>query len=97
MTGLPVEVRTNGTLAATFIGGGNYTHAALRDGETLTLTAPPRLTWERAGSSLRLSWPTGILLEAVELTGPWATNAAAISPHTIALTNQQKFFRIQGN
>ena len=42
MAGQKVEVRTNGTLTTTLVGGPVYTHAALGDGQTLTLTALPR-------------------------------------------------------
>lgn len=97
MTGLPVEVWTNGILAGTFIGGGVHTHGALGDGQTLVLTVPVNLSFERSGPGLLLSWPTGMLLEAINPAGPWATNAAAVSPHSVAPTNFQQFFRLKVN
>lgn len=97
MTGLPVEVRTNGVLADTFTGGGVYTFNSLADGQTIMLTAPPRLFIERAGTNCRLTWPTGILLEADALNGPWATNAAAVSPHLVTPTESRKLFRVRVN
>lgn len=97
MNGLLVEVTTNGILADTFTGGGVYTFNALGDGQTIVLTASVRLSLERSGSNLFLSWPTGTLLEADKLTGPWMTNNAAVSPYTIMPTNQQKFYRVKFN
>ena len=97
MSGLPVEVRTNGVLAHTFTGGGVYASGALGDGQTLTLSAPPRLSVARDGAGLILAWPIGTLLEAETLDGPWATNAAAVSPYSVTPTNFQRFFRVQVN
>lgn len=95
LAGLPVEVRTNGVLADTFTGGGLYTWNALRDGQTIVLTAPPRLSVERSGAGLILHWPAGALWEAAHLTGPWITNPAAVSPYTILPTNSQAFYRVK--
>jgi hypothetical protein len=48
------------------------------------------------GSQLTISWPgNGMLLEATNLAGPWATNAAAISPFFVTPNFQQKFYRAQ--
>lgn len=95
MMGLPVEVWTNGVLATTFTGGGGYTYNALGDGQTIALTAPPRLSIERSGSRLSLNWSAGVLLEATNLPGSWRTNAAAVSPYTMTPTNVQKFNRVK--
>lgn len=95
MGGLPVEVRTNGALAMTFTGGGVYTYSSIGDGQTITLTAPPRLSVERVGTNWWLTWQSGILLEADTLSGPWVTNVAAVPPHLVAPTNFQKFFRVR--
>lgn len=98
MNGLPVEVWTNGMLAGTFTGGGVYTFNALGDGQTIELTAPPRLIIERAGADLSLSWPVGmLLLEATNLGGPWATNGTAVSPHSVTPTDFQRFYRVRVN
>lgn len=97
MSGLPVEVRTNGVLVATVTGGGVYSYNALEDGQMVTLTAPPRLTVVRDGSSLILTWPIGTLLEADAVDGSWATNATAVSPHSVTPTNIQRFFRVKVN
>jgi hypothetical protein len=97
MTGLPVEVRTNGGFAGTFIGGGLYTNGSFGDGQTIELNAPLRLALEHSSSGLTLSWPAGVLLEARNLDGPWVTNTGAVSPHSIAPTNVQSFFRVRVN
>jgi hypothetical protein len=97
LSGLPVEVRTNGVLADTFTGGGVYTFNSLADGQTIMLTAPLRLSMERAGTNYLLTWPAGALLEADTLGGPWATNVTAVSPHTVKPTNFQKFYRLRLN
>jgi hypothetical protein len=95
MAGLPVRLWTNGVLAATFTGGGVCLWDALGDGQTLALTAPPRLTFENSISTILLRWPTGVLLEATSLSGPWTTNAAALSPYTLTPTNTNTFYRVQ--
>lgn len=97
MSGMSVEVRTNGFLAAAFTGGGIYIYNALGDGQTIVLTAPPRLCMERAGPNCLLTWPTGTLMEAQMLNGPWTTNAAAVSPHSVTPTNFQQFYRVKVN
>lgn len=97
MTGLPVEVRTNGVLVEAFTGGGIYTYSALGDGQTIVLTAPVYLSFERSGPGLSLSWPAGALLEANQLTGPWTTNTTAVSPHLTIPTNHQMFYRVKVN
>jgi hypothetical protein len=61
------------------------------------LTAPLRLSMERAGTNYLLTWPAGALLEADTLGGPWATNVTAVSPHTVKPTNFQKFYRLRLN
>lgn len=97
MTGLPVEVWTNGILAGTFTGGGVYTFGGLRDEQTILLAAPPSLSIERADSSFLLRWSAGVLLEAMNLNGLWTTNVTAVSPHAVMPTNQQKFYRVKIN
>jgi hypothetical protein len=51
------------------------------------------LTIQRVGANVRLTWPVGTLLEANNVTGPWATNNAA-SPYTVAPTAAKKFYRV---
>jgi hypothetical protein len=47
----------------------------------------------RSASSLVLSWPTGVLLQAPTLLGPWTTNSA-VSPYTVPTTNGDQFFKV---
>jgi hypothetical protein len=46
--------------------------------------------------SLTLMWPQGKLLQSTKLAGPWTTNTAA-SPHTVAPTNSQMYFKLLEN
>jgi hypothetical protein len=53
----------------------------------LTISSP-------SSGSLQLSWTAGTLLEATNVTGPWATNTAT-SPYTVPTTAPQKFYRVR--
>ena len=70
--------------------GGNVTINAA----TLSDYVPPVILQAQLvdGGQLRITWPSGTLLEAPTVAGPWATNSAA-SPYTFAPTGPQKFFR----
>jgi hypothetical protein len=46
-----------------------------------------------AKGQLILTWPTGTLLQAPALTGPWTTNNAA-SPYTNSVTGAKEFYRV---
>lgn len=63
----------------------------------VTLTNLPvpnvELNIQKAGSNVVLSWPTGTLLEAPSLSGPWTTNSAT-SPYTNLPVGSQKFYRV---
>jgi hypothetical protein len=48
---------------------------------------------QTAGTNTVLNWATGTLLEASNLSGPWATNRA-VSPYTVQPTNTQIFYRL---
>ena len=52
------------------------------------------LNIQRAGSAVQLTWPVGTLLEANDVTGPWATNNA-VSPYIVAPAGAKKFYRVQ--
>ncbi|HEY3915376.1 MAG TPA: hypothetical protein VGN61_12885, partial [Verrucomicrobiae bacterium] len=43
--------------------------------------------------SLTLSWSSGALLQATNLSGPWTTNSAS-SPYKISPTNAHMFFKV---
>jgi len=75
------------------LGGGNVTLQSA----TLQPGAPPpvRLSIQPIGQgNLLLTWPYGTLLEATNVTGPWATNTQA-SPLTVTPNGPQKFYRVQ--
>jgi hypothetical protein len=58
------------------------------------LVAPPSPTIQKSGSNLQVSWSTGTLLQATNLTGPWIPNNAT-SPLTISPASPRLFFRTQ--
>jgi len=47
-----------------------------------------------SGGRFVLSWPTGLLLEATNLTGPWVTNTAS-SPYTNTPNAPEEFYKIK--
>jgi hypothetical protein len=64
-------------------------------GNLTVLGLPPGyLSFQFSGSSLKLSWSPGTLLEATNLMGPWTTNNAT-SPFTVTPTEPEKFYRVQ--
>jgi hypothetical protein len=67
-------------------------------GRMTVLTAPPPVTlgFQFSGSNLQLTWSQGTLLEAANVTGPWATNNVATPPSFIVSpTGAGKFYRVQ--
>jgi predicted alpha-1,6-mannanase (GH76 family) len=48
-----------------------------------------------SGGQVILTWPFGRLLEATNLSGPWITNSAALSPYAVAPNGTSGFFRVQ--
>jgi hypothetical protein len=46
------------------------------------------------GGQMKLSWPTGVLLQATNLLGPWTTNSAP-SPYTVTPAGPQMFYRVK--
>jgi Concanavalin A-like lectin/glucanases superfamily len=59
------------------------------------ISVPVTLQINRAGNSLQLTWgPTGQLLEAGNVNGPWTTNLLATSPYLLSPTNSQTFYRV---
>ena len=78
------------TCAADY-GGGNVTLMAA------TLAPPPlTLQFSFSASGLKLSWPSGTLQQATNLTGPWSAVTGA-SPLTVTPSAAQMFFRVKGN
>ena len=84
---------------------GNIAHAAIFD-QSLTaaqvnglynavyVPSQGSITLTRSGSNITLTWPTGVLLQASSLTGPWTTNSAAVSPYTVPIASGNQFFRV---
>jgi len=60
----------------------------------VTNLGPVTLTIQPAGQKLQLTWPTGTLQSALQVTGPY-TNVPATSPFTVAPSNTAQFFRIK--
>jgi uncharacterized protein YjdB len=65
---------------------GLYNGVYVRPAETISIT--------RSGSNVVLTWPSGQLLQAPTLLGPWTTNSAATSPYTNSATSGAQFFRV---
>lgn len=60
-------------------------------GGGVTLTIAKATT----AGQVTLTWPSGVLVQATNLAGPWVTNAAAVSPYTVGTTNVQTYFEVQ--
>ena len=61
------------------------------------VAGPELISITHSGSSVTLTWPSGQLLQAPTLLGPWTTNSAATSPYTIPATSGNQFFRVLVN
>jgi uncharacterized protein YjdB len=66
--------------------------AGLYNGEYVA--GPQLINITRSGSSVVLTWPSGQLLQAPTLLGPWTTNSAATSPYTNSATSGDRFFKV---
>ena len=58
---------------------------------------PVNLGVAHSGSNIVLTWPSGTLLQAPTLLGPWTTNTTAVSPYTVPETNAAQFFKVLVN
>lgn len=56
---------------------------------------PVRLSLERSGNNIILSWPSGTLLQADQANGPFTPVPNATSPYTHNIGAGNKFFRVQ--
>lgn len=56
---------------------------------------PVRLSVQRSGASVILSWPLGTLLEAPTPNGPWTPITTATSPYTVAPSAKAQFFQTE--
>ncbi|HZV36934.1 MAG TPA: LamG-like jellyroll fold domain-containing protein, partial [Verrucomicrobiae bacterium] len=53
------------------------------------------VTIQRSGGNVIVSWPSGKLLQAPTVNGPWTTNNAATSPYTVPASGASQFFKVQ--
>lgn len=85
---------------------GSYTNVAtfttLNAGSSTNLVTgiapgPPSVTLTIAlkASQAQLSWASGTLQTAVQLTGPYTNITGALSPYTLPLSGTARFFRVQ--
>ncbi len=72
----------------------NLQAASLRSTPFPAVLPPLALQSSRSGSSLRLTWPYGTLLQATNVTGPWTTTAFT-SPYTVTPSGPRRFYRVQ--
>jgi len=69
---------------------------ALTAQQIVQLAGNITLDIQPSGANVLLTWPQGTLLEASEVTGPWATNNNA-SPYLLSPAALKKFYRVQVN
>jgi hypothetical protein len=60
----------------------------------VTVYLPPTITVQVNGNQMQLTWPTGILQEADEATGPY-TDVPGLSPFSVDLSEARKFYRVR--
>jgi len=77
----------------TDLAGGDNT--VFIDNVQITILPPLIMNVQQVGGNLVLSWPSGILLQATNIVGPWTTNSGAASPYTVVPAAPQMFYRIQ--
>jgi PKD repeat protein len=82
-----VQLTVSGPLGTNLLSRPNYI--------VVTNPAPVILSIQLSGNQTQLTWSTGTLQSAINVTGPYTNVPAATSPYTInpALTSQ--FFRVQ--
>jgi PKD repeat protein len=61
----------------------------------VTNLAPVILSIQLSGNQTQLTWSTGTLQSAVDVTGPYTNVPAATSPYTITPALTSQFFRVQ--
>jgi hypothetical protein len=97
-TTLNADYPTNFPLSWTSIMSSTFNSASgsitVLTGPTSTTVVPIPLDYQKATNGLILTWSQGVLLQATNLAGPWATNTTATSPYPVAATNRQEFFKI---
>ena len=83
----------------TGVSGGSATVSATAGGVTATsesiTVGSVSVDIALSGTNVVISWPTGVLLSAPTLLGPWTTNSAITSPFTVAPTNgASQFYKV---
>ena len=61
----------------------------------VTNPAPVTVTILKSGNQLQLSWPSGTLQTAVQVTGPYTNMTGVVSPYTISPSETTRFFRVK--
>jgi len=61
------------------------------------ITPPVTMQITHSGGAVQISWNpgVGVLLQSTNLSGPWITNAAAVSPYSVSPTNAVEFYRVR--
>ncbi len=73
---------------------GTFNGVQLQD--NLVSVPSVRLTVQRSGANLLLSWPQGTLLQATNVAGPYLpVSGNPPSPYTAVPTGAQRFYRVQ--
>lgn len=95
LSGAPAtgDVGTNRFTVRATDGAGASADASL---EITVLSGEPlRLQWTFGGGSNVLSWPSGVLQEAIEVIGPWTNVPGALPPWPIVPDGPRKFYRVR--
>jgi PKD repeat protein len=61
----------------------------------VTNLGPVTVTIQLLGNQVNLSWPSGTLQSATDVTGPYNDLSNAVSPHTLTVSNATQFFRVR--
>jgi PKD repeat protein len=82
-----VQLTVSGPLGTNLLTRPNY----------IIVTNPPPVTLsiQLSGNQTQLTWSSGTLQSAVNVTGPYTNVPAATSPYTITPTMTSQFFRVQ--
>ena len=96
----PSAIAVSSSGLITSVGTGSATVSATVDGVTATspsisASGGVALGITVSGSNIVLSWPSGTLLQAPSLLGPWTTNTAAVSPFTNSTAAGTQFYKIE--
>jgi len=62
---------------------------------TVTINPPVTATISNSPEGITITWPTGILQYATDVTGPWFDLTGTNSPYSVPATELQQFFRVK--